>query len=209
MRAAIDKFIIRIKGVGGHGAEPQHAKDPIVAAAAVIQALQTIVSRNINPLETAVLSCCTIHAGEIYNVIPECVEMMGTIRMFNPAIRNTMPNRLQSLVSQVAGGLGTSGTVEYINELPPLLNPVDLADFCQQTASHVLGTENVLPHDPSMVGDDFAIYQEHVPGVFFLLGVGNDTYNRPLHSSNFMIDEKSLPVGAAVMAQLAIDYLGK
>lgn len=211
LMASIDRFVIKISGVGGHGAQPQNTKDPIVATAAIIQALQTIVSRNVGPMESAVVSCCSIRGGDAYNIIPEQVEILGTVRTFDPNLREVMPKKIESMVSHVAAGFGTTATLEYCKELPALINPESLAVFCNNSANTVFGEQNIICPIPSMGGEDFAIYQQQVPGVFLFLGVGNKAkgIDKPWHSPHFVIDEQGIAYGAVMLAQLAQDYLKK
>lgn len=211
LMAATDRFVLKIKGVAGHGAQPQTTKDPIVATAAIIQALQTIVSRNVSPLESVVISCGSIHGGDAYNVIPEKVEIMGTIRTFNPMLRESMKEKIETLAFQIASGYGTSTEMEYYKDLPALINPEELTVFCRESAKEVFGEQNVICPTPSMGSEDFAIYQQHVPGVFMFLGVGNKEMgiDKPWHNPQFMVDERGLLFGTALLAQLALDYLKK
>ena len=209
LMAATDRILITVTGQQGHGAQPQTARDPVVATAAIIQALQTIVSRNVSPLETAVVSCCSIHGGHAYNVIPEKVEVLGTVRTFNPAVRELMPKRIEALAGRIAEGFGVAAKLDYYRDLPALINPEDLTAFCRESVAKVFGKENVICPTPSMGGEDFAIYQQQVPGVFFFLGVGNKEkgINKPWHNAQFNVDEQGLAYGAAMLAQLAQDYL--
>lgn len=209
LMAATDRIVIKISGVGGHGAQPQNTKDPIVATAAIIQALQTIVSRNVSPMDSAVVSCCSIHGGNAYNVIPEQVEVMGTVRTFDPKLREIMPEKIQTLVSQIASGLGTTAVLEYYKDLPALINPEELISFCKNSANKIFEEQNVICPIPSMGGEDFAIYQQQVPGVFLFLGVGNKArgIDKPWHSPYFVVDEQGIAYGVAMLAQLAQDYL--
>lgn len=209
LMAATDRIVIKIKGVGGHGAQPQNTKDPVVATAAIIQALQTIVSRNVSPMDAAVVSCCSIHGGNAYNVIPEQVEVLGTVRTFAPELRAALPEKMQSLVSQISAGFDTTAVLEYYKDLPALINPEELTLFCKKSAIKIFGEEKIVTPMPSMGGEDFAIYQQQVPGVFLFVGVGNKAKgaDKPWHSPYFMIDEQGIAYGAAILAQLAQDYL--
>ena len=207
--AATDKFSLHINGVGGHGAQPQTAKDPIVAASSIVLALQTIVSRNVSPLDTAVISCCAIQGGQMYNVIPAHVDIVGTVRTFSPAVQDMVNKRIEQISNSIAAGLGVSASLQYEKELPPLINPADMAAVCRRAAQHVLGEGRVAALMPYMISEDFAIYQQQIPGAFFFLGIGNAEKNcdKPLHSPDYMIDEEALPYGAAMLAQTALEYL--
>lgn len=209
--ASIDKFILHIRGVGGHGAHPNKTKDPIVAAAAVIQALQTIVSRNINPMDTVVLSCCTVNGGTMYNIIPAEVEISGTVRLFDTQLSTFVKERIQKVANGVAEGLGCEVTLEYENEMPPVVNAKETTICCKRAAEKVFGADHIITPGLDMAGDDFTMYEQHVPGTYFFLGVGNKEkgYDKPLHSPEYNIDETALPYGAAMLAQTALEYLQK
>ncbi len=209
--AATDRFVIHLTGVGGHGAQPQVTKDPVVTAAAVIQGLQTIVARNINPADTAVVSCCSIHGGDMYNVIPATVTLTGTVRTFSTELQDYIARRMKDLTELIAQGYGVQSELEYIKELPPLVNPADMAELCRQAARIIVGPDRIKAPAPYMISEDFAIYQQQIPGAFVFLGVGNPAAacDKPLHSPDYMIDERALPYGAAMLAQTALEFLGK
>lgn len=209
LMAAVDTTFLTVKGVGCHGAIPHKSRDPITAAAAIIQALQTVVSRQVDPLDSAVVSFGTIHGGEANNVIPEKVELTGTVRTFNPVLREEMPGRMGTVIENTARAMNTEGHFVYRKDLPAVINPAPLTRWCRESLQKLLDVENLVIPIPSMGGEDFAIFQEQVPGVFLWLGVGNVEKGivKPWHNPQFDADESALRYGAGALAQLAYDYL--
>ena len=207
--AAVDTTFLTVKGVGGHGAIPHRTCDPITATAAIIQALQTVVSRQVDPLEPAVISFGSIHGGHANNVIPEKVELTGTVRTFNPALQAQMPERMRSVINNTAAAMRTEAEFVYRKDLPAVVNPPELAAWCRAPLEKVFGAKGLVNTAPSMGGEDFACFQEKVPGVFLFLGVGNVEKGivNQWHNPNFNADDDSLRYGAAALAQLAYDYL--
>lgn len=209
LMAAVDTTFLTIKGVGGHGAIPHRSHDPIMATAAVIQGLQTVVSRQVDPLDSAVISFGTIRGGHANNVIPETVDLTGTVRTFSPALRAEMPARMKGVIDGVAAAMRTEAEFTYRNDLPAVVNPPELAEWCRGPLAKVFGPAGLVVPAPSMGGEDFACFQELVPGVFLWLGVGNAARGivHQWHNPRFDADEDSLRFGAAALAQLAHDYL--
>ncbi|MBE3587548.1 MAG: amidohydrolase [Thermoanaerobacteraceae bacterium] len=208
LMAAVDTTFLNIIGRGGHGAIPHKSRDPIMAAAAIIMALQTVVSRQIDPLDPAVISFGTIHGGHANNVIPDRVELTGTVRTFSPALRARMPELMRSVILNTAAAMNTDAEFIYREDLPAVVNPPELTEWCRAPLRKIVGDDGLISPTPSMGGEDFAIYQEKVPGVFLWLGVGNVAKGivHQWHSPRFQADEKSLQYGAGALAQLAFDY---
>lgn len=209
LMAAVDTTFLTVKGVGGHGAIPHRACDPIMATAAIIQGLQTVVSRQVDPLEPAVISFGTIHGGHANNVIPERVDLTGTVRTFNPQLQAQMPERMQAVIDHVAAAMRTEAEFVYRKDLPAVVNPPALAEWCRAPLEKVFGAKGLVQTAPSMGGEDFACFQEQVPGVFLFLGVGNAQRGivNQWHNPRFDADEDCLRFGAAALAQLAYDYI--
>lgn len=209
LMAAVDTTFLTIHGVGGHGAIPHRTHDPITATAAVIQGLQTIVSRQVDPLDSAVISFGTIHGGDANNVIPEKVALTGTVRTFNRDLQAQMPDRMRSVIDGIAAAMQTKADFVYRKDLPAVVNPPALVEWCRGPLNKVFGPEGVVDFAPCMGGEDFACFQEKVPGVFLFLGVGNQARGivNQWHSPRFDVDEQCLKYGAAGLAQLAYDYL--
>jgi len=206
LMASVDTISVRITGKGGHGALPHRNIDPIAGAAAVISALQTVVSRSVDPREPAVVSLGTIHGGTANNVIPETVEMTGTVRTFSEEVRGAMEGMIRRVVENTAAGLGCRGELVYRCDLPPVANSPEPTEIARLAVKSVVGADALLTPAPSMGGEDFALFQEKIPGCFLWLGVGNleEEAVYPWHSPFFAADERSLPVGAAVLARSAL-----
>ena len=211
LMAAVDSTILTVTGIGGHGAIPHMTKDPIVATAAMIQGLQMIVSRQVDPQEAAVISFGTIHGGNAYNVIPETVELNGTVRTFEPALRAKIPGMMRTMLEGIALATGTKAELTYINHLPAVLNPAALSRWCRGPLAKLFGEENLVTPIPSMGGEDFSLFQEKVPGVFLWLGSGNAArgISRQWHNPRFDVDEAALKYGAAALTQLTLDYMAE
>ncbi len=208
--AAPDKFVVKIKGKGGHGSAPHEAIDSITIAAQVINGLQHIASRQIIPTQPVVITIGTITGGYRYNIIADEVEMTGTIRTLNPEVRTEIPQRMEEIIKGITSGFGAEYEFEYIKMYPPLVNHQEMAEYVENIGRQVLGSEGVqLIKDPVMGGEDFAYYLEQIPGAFFRLGSnsGPET-SYPLHHPQFNIDEKALVTGMRVLCNLALNYKG-
>jgi len=206
--AQADNFRITVKGRGGHGSMPQATADPIVAAGQIIVALQTVVSRSVDPLKPAVLSFGTVHGGTAYNIIPNEVRLSGTVRTFEPGVQALMKKRLAEITEATGRAGGVDAVLEYEDGYPPLVNPSDSVDFVLRTVESLWGREAIGPFSPSMGGEDFACYLQKIPGAFLFLGCG-DGCPHPHHHPGFDLDERALPLAAALLASLALAYLGE
>lgn len=205
-----DEFEIVIKGKSGHGAEPDLCVDPILVAAQVIVSLHSIVSRNINPFDSAVISVCSVHGGTNTNVIPDSVKILGTARSQDNRVREKLPTLIEQRVKGVCDAFGADYDMKFSMMFPPLCNSSLMANIVKQAAKTQLGAENVVCGGAStMAGEDFAYFANEVPSALFKLGTGNKekgiTY--PLHNSRFDIDEDSLVVGVKVMVNSVFEYL--
>ncbi len=169
--AGAEIFKIKVQGKGGHGAVPHLAVDPILAAAQIVSALQGIVARNIAPLQTAVVSVCTIHGGETFNVIPPVVEMTGTIRTFEPSVRNRVLERFKETVHSVAEGMGCQTEINLRILTPATINQSKIARRVQEVARRLFPEADVETANYITMGaEDFAYVLEKVPGCFFFIG---------------------------------------
>ncbi len=202
LMAAVDRIIFTIRGKGGHGGIPQGNVDPIVAAAGIIQAAQTVVSRNVSPLDSAVVSICNVKAGEgtTNNVTPDEVKMYGTVRTFRKSVQDLVDKRLTAITRDIAEAYGCVGELQYLRELPVTDNNPCLYDAAHEAASAV-----AIPvdPDPSTGGEDFSIFlQTGVPGFFYWLGVGNKDLDcvHPWHSPKFKADTRAIPIGGGLYA---------
>ncbi|OKP97281.1 amidohydrolase [Paenibacillus sp. P46E] len=202
LMAAADGFVVEIRGAGSHAAVPEAGTDPIVAASHIITALQSIVSRNVSALQSAVVSVTKVHSGNSWNIIPETAVLEGTIRTFDEAVRSRVLERFEQVAAGVAAALGAEATVRWLGGPPPVNNDPVLARLGEDTAD-ALGFHRVKPQ-PSPAGEDFAFYQRLVPGLFVFVGTAG---SREWHHPSFNLDESALPVGAAFFADLAVRVL--
>jgi amidohydrolase len=209
--AGADIFMVRILGRGGHGAIPDAAVDPVVAAANIVSALQTIVARNVAPLDTAVVSVTNIHGGTAFNVIPPDVRLEGTIRTFDNGVRQRVVERFEQIVRGVGEGMGCQVEVDIKRITPALVNNESITSKVQETAQRVLSESSLDSGYQTMTAEDMAFMQEQVPGCYFLVG-SNDKARRldyGHHHPKFDFAEEALIRGAALMAAAAMDVLNQ
>ncbi len=208
--ACSDRFIIHVKGVSSHGSAPHLGHDAVLAAAAVVMALQTIPSRINNPLDSLVVTVGMMNGGTKQNIIADDVELVGTVRTFNKAFRDSMPERIGRIAAQVAEGYGcTAESVYYFGPSPLINEDADLVRLAQGAAEKTIG-EGCLAHKDKVTGaEDFSVYMEQVPGIYGYLGVGNREkgIDCVLHHPAFDVDESALQYGTGIYAQFALDYL--
>jgi len=204
LMAAVDRLRIVVRGRGGHGGKPHRSADPVVAAAHVITALQTIVSREVPPTLAAVVTLGSIHGGQAFNVIPDEVILLGTIRTFDGALRRSMPERVTRIASGIAGALGCRAEVEVRPGNPPVVNDARVAELARRAAARVVGEENVVEPEPTMGGEDMAVYFERAPGCFVFVGSANPErgLDQPHHSPRFDFDEDALLVGTQFLLEV-------
>ena len=208
--AAADALDITITGRPGHAAYPHRSIDSIAIAAQVITALQTVVSRETDPLEPAVVTLCTINGGTARNIIAPQVTMSGTVRTITPAVREHMAEKITRIATHTAEALGGKAKVDYVRGTPPVTNDKDIAELITRSAGEIIGQENVgAIEKPVMGAEDFAFYLEKVPGALFHVGTANDDEQTrlALHNSKVRFDEGALPVGVKVLCQAAVNYL--
>ncbi len=210
MFAAVDRFNLKIIGEGGHGAAPHEGKDAIAIAGQTIQALQNIVSRQIDPVEPVVITVGTIHGGERFNILPQEVEMSGTVRTLDEKIHKRIPRLIEKTVASICSAWGAKYKLDYEVIGYPLINSENLVKFCERVARNTFGKKNVVRVEkPSMGGEDFAEYLRYQPGCFLYLGTKgkNISTTYPWHHPKFDIDEEALFRGAKFLASLALNYL--
>ncbi|MCW9707602.1 M20 metallopeptidase family protein [Fodinibius salsisoli] len=210
LMARPDEFKVEVIGQGGHAASPHEAIDPIVMASQIITQLQTIVSRSVNPTEPAVVTVGKISGGSAHNVIPEKVELLGTVRTFNQETAYLIRDRIESIVKSITEASGGDYTFTFDEGYPAVINTEWAADNVIDTASKLLGADQVkLMDEPLMAGEDFAFYQQHFPGTFFFLGSGGESSGAvyPWHHPQYNIDEDCFQTGAALMASLVFQDL--
>jgi amidohydrolase len=207
--AAAEEWSCTVRGKGAHGASPHQGVDPIVAAAQIVTALQSVVSRNVNPMETAVVTVAAIQGGEAFNIIPQQVEMKGTIRTFQPETRDLVLRRVREVIEGVAAACGAQAEWNLVPLAPATINNAEVAAVVRAAAEAVVGAENVSAAVRTMGSEDAAFFLNEVPGCYFLLGSANAErgLNAPHHNPRFDIDEDALPVGVAVMMQSLAHYI--
>ena len=207
--AAAEEWTCTVRGKGGHGAQPDQTVDPIVATAQIVTALQTVVSRNVNPLETAVVSVGAIHGGDAFNVIPPTVEMAGTIRTYSPQVRATVLRRVREVIEGVAAACGAQATLNLTQLTPAVTNDDQVVAVVQAAAEAVVGAKNVLSDERTMGSEDASFFLQEIPGCYFFLGSANAErgLNAPHHNPHFDFDETALPLGVAIMMHALAHYL--
>jgi amidohydrolase len=209
LMAAVDRLQIVVRGRGGHGGKPHRSADPVVAAAHVVTALQTVVSREVSPVQSAVVTIGSVHGGQAFNVIPDEVVLTGTIRTFDDALRRSMPERITRLARGIAEGLQCTAAVEVRAGNPPVVNDAGAAEIARRAAARVVGDANVVAPEPTMGGEDMAVYFERVPGCFVFVGSANPArgLDQPHHSPRFDFDEDALMVGTRFLVAVAEEAL--
>ena len=206
--AAVDKFIINIEGKGGHASAPHECSDPIVCMGAMIGNLQSVVSRECNPADAAVLTIGKASSGTLWNVIPGSAYMEGTTRFFTRQLQKAFPEKIARVVEYTAQAYGCKAELNYIPIIPPTINDDAKAEFVKQTAAKLVSQENVIDIGPISTGEDFGLYLEKVPGVMALVGVGNEACGAiwPQHSPKYTVDEDALLNSVMLYAQVAVDH---
>ncbi|MEZ2410353.1 M20 aminoacylase family protein [Bosea sp. RCC_152_1] len=203
--ASVDKAEIRIVGKGGHGAAPHETVDPILAASATVLALQSIVARNIDPRDAAVVSVGSIHGGEASNVIPGHVDLKLTIRSFDAAVRDRLEERVRAIAGTVSAGYGAQAEVSYRRGLPPLLNHVAETELVRDVATAAFGVDRIeADFRPRTASEDFAYYLQAVPGSFVFVGNGDGP---PLHSPDYDFNDAIIAPAASLWVRLARAFL--
>ena len=205
--AAADIFTIKIKGIGGHGAAPQGTVDCVVVASHLIQTLQTIVSRNTNPLENTVVTVGQINGGYNFNIIADEIILKGTARAYTEENRSLIKNRMNEIIAGIEITFGAKITLDYKDGYPPVINNEDATNNVLNAAKVVVG-ENVISPYLSMGGEDFSYFANKVPGCFFFLGSSpkdRPPMSTPQHCSHFDIDEEAMFIGSSIFVQLALN----
>jgi amidohydrolase len=209
--ASADRFILTVKGKGGHAAMPETTVDPIVISAYIVTALQTLISRETSPLSPAVITIGKIQAGTAFNIIPESAEMHGTIRAFNVEHRRKLLRRIGEIAQGIAIAMGGSCEVEVIDGCPPCVNDSSMTEIVRHAAIAAVGEKEVDESEDVMTAgsDDMAFFLEAVPGCYFIVGAKNEEKgaNYPHHHPRFNIDEDALPIGVEVLTRAAMDFL--
>ncbi|OPA73515.1 amidohydrolase [Paenibacillus selenitireducens] len=210
LMGSVDRIEIHLEGRGGHGAIPNQSIDPVVCASAIVMALQSIVSREMSPFDPVVVTIGSIKSGEANNVIPHYAEMTGTIRTFDAKVQQQMPERIERIVKQIAEAYQCKAKLHYIEQTPVLVNHDECVSHVEQVIDRMIGTERRVVADPTLAGEDFSVYLQHVPGCFFWLGSGpavdaSSAYG--LHHPKYELNEECIPLGASLLAAIALQRL--
>ena len=205
-----DLFSIDIFGKGGHSSAPHFTKDPIVCAAQIILGLQTIVSRNINPADTVVLSICVVEAGKRHNVIPDTARLVGSARSYHEKSSALCRKRIQEIVDGICTAGGLTAKVSFTKSYGPVINDEEMFEKCKKSVSGVIGEKHFIQAQPQSSGEDFSNFTTEIPGVYFLVGAKFGD-GEPLvpHSPSFTFDEEALPFGIMNLCVIAVNYLNE
>jgi hippurate hydrolase len=204
-----DTCIITVRGKGGHGAMPQSAIDPVVAASSIVMALQTIVSRNVAPLDTGIVSVGAFHAGDAPNVIPGEAQLKLTVRAFKPEVRDLLQRRITEIAQTQAAVYGATADVQYQRRYPMVYNHPEQAAFCQRVVREWLGDDGLIANAEPVTGsEDFSFFLEKVPGCYVFLGNGvGDQGGCMVHNAGYDFNDRVLPTGASYWVRIAEGYL--
>lgn len=211
MMAAVDEFALTVQGVGGHGALPQQTVDAVVVAAQIVTALQTVVSRNVSPLDSAVVTVGSFNAGTAFNIIAGSAQLRGTVRTFNLETHQQIPAMIERVIRGTCEAMGATYKLDYIRQTSPLVNASEVCEMVAECAAEVVGAENVIRDESvrTMGGEDMAYFLERVPGCYFFLGTRNEKrgFVHPHHSPRFDIDESALPLGVEIVTRVIKRWL--
>ena len=213
--ASSNEFKIILKGKGAHGAMPHLGVDPVPAAAALVQGFQTIISRNMKPIDTGVISVTMIHTGEATNVIPESCEMQGTVRTFTTELLDLIETRMKAMAEATAAAYDCSCEFHFHRNYPPTINHPAETAFAEKVLGEVVGAENVLPFEPTMGAEDFSYYLLEKPGCYFMIGNGDGAHREGghglgpcmLHNPSYDFNDDLIPLGATAWVRIAEQWL--
>lgn len=204
--AAADKFELTLFGRGGHGAKPHETIDAVVLGATVVKELQSIVSRRIDPLQQAVLTIGTLHAGNTFNVIADSAELTGTFRTFDPEVAGQIVHEMERTIKGICDAAGATYSFAYEKGYPAVVNHPEETNLLRTVASDIMGGDHVFEIAPTMGGEDFAYYLQQVPGTFFFTGAGDETFY-PHHHPKFDFEEQAMQHAARILVEVTLRYL--
>ena len=205
MMAATDELQITVRGKGGHGAMPHLVVDPVVASAQIISALQTIASRNVSPVDAVVVSICSMQTSQVgaFNVVPDFVKLVGTVRSFRPGTRELAEKRVREIVGKIAEAMGGSAEIDLRRGYPATVNSAREAAFAAAVGERIFGKGNVVTDpEPTMGGEDFSYMLLERPGAYVFLGQGGEAGGCTLHNPNYDFNDEVIPLGAGYLAAL-------
>ena len=213
--ASSNEFKIVIQGKGGHAAMPHNALDPVPVACQLVQGFQSIISRNLKPIDAGVISVTMIHAGEATNVIPNSVELQGTVRTFSLAVLDQIEQRMQDMTAQLCGAFDMTADFAFKRNYPPTINSAPEAEFCRQVMAEIVGSERVLAQEPTMGAEDFSYMLLQKPGCYAFIANGDGDHREMghgggpcmLHNASYDFNDALLPLGATYWVQLVQKWL--
>ena len=213
--ASSNEFKITIHGKGGHAAMPHNALDPVPVACQLVQSFQTIVSRNLKPIEAGVISVTMVHAGEATNVIPNRCELQGTVRTFSLAVLDQIEQRMQVMTEHLCAASGLRADFEFKRNYPPTINSAAEVALARQVMTAIVGSEQVLAQEPTMGAEDFSFMLQAKPGCYVFIGNGDGDHRTPghgggpcmLHNPSYDFNDELLPLGASYWVRLAETWL--
>jgi hippurate hydrolase len=198
--ASVDNFEIVVRGRGGHGGQPQHARDPVQAACQLVTAMQSLVSRGVDPLEGAVITVGQIQGGHTFNVIPETCLLRGTLRAHSEPLRRDLQARLEALCRGLVGGLGLESELAWLDGCPATVNHPDMAALARRAVDRALGPGHWTDPRPTMAAEDFSYFLEKAPGAYLWLGLGDD--RGPLHNPRFDFNDQAMAGGIRLFLEI-------
>lgn len=215
--ASSNEFKITIKGKGGHAALPHNSVDPVPIACAMVQAFQTIISRNKKPIDAGVISVTMIHAGEATNVIPDSCELQGTVRTFTIEVLDMIEQRMKEIAQHTAAAFGTTCEFEFVRNYPPTINSAKEANFARQVMARIVGEDNVDVQEPTMGAEDFAYMLQAKPGCYVFIANGDGTHREMghgggpcmLHNPSYDFNDDLIPLGATYWVRLSEEWLAQ
>jgi amidohydrolase len=209
--ASTDRVEITVQGKGGHGAKPQETVDTIVVASQIVLALQTLISRERDPMEPAILSIGSIRGGDAFNVIPDQVKLLGTVRTLSEELWEAMPVRIKRVAEGIASGFGATVEVDYRRMYPTTRNDPRMTDRVEALAQGLVGPDSVIRHSATMGGEDMSFFLREVPGCFFFIGSANPEkgLDHPHHNPRFDFDEDALGVGVEMLTRTVEHFLAE
>lgn len=209
MMASFDIFEIELTGRGSHAALPHTGIDPVVAASALVQALQTITSRNVDPIESSVVTVTQVHAGDTWNVIPDAAVLRGTTRAFRPEVQDLVERRMREICAGIAATYGAQVKIRYERRYPPTVNAARETEICASVLERMVGPENVVRVPPVMGSEDFAFMLQAKAGCYVFVGNGPGEGGCMLHNPHYDFNDEVLPIGASYWANLVEHILAK
>jgi hippurate hydrolase len=213
--ASSNEFHITVRGKGSHAAMPHLGIDPVPIACQMVQAFQTIITRNVRPIDTGVISVTMIQAGEATNVVPDFVTVQGTVRTFTTEVLDLIEERMRAVAQHTCAAFGGSCDFEFHRNYPPTVNHPRETDFVRQVMTELVGADNVLEFEPTMGAEDFSFYLQAIPGAYFLIGNGDGTHREGghglgpcmLHNPSYDFNDQLIPLGANLWVNLATKWL--